>query len=172
MITAPEGVLDLAWRLWSRSTPSSKEAVSAAARDNHEERASKLRSFLRRFPYWRRGHVLLADTSLLLDDIATAYASAQVVLILSSPATRHQALLRLGQCHLRRGDTSGALRYFAELNTENFSLSAERDVFLEEHAAAYMALGDKEQARGLLAAIPDERRSPQAHAAWSYLTRT
>jgi hypothetical protein len=168
-MSAPTWVLELLWRLWSRSTRSQSSPSAAPSLERYAEEAQSVRSFLRRFPYWRRGHIILAEISLLLNDVTTAYASAHAVMALSTPATRYQGQLLLGQCHLRRNDPAGALHYFATLQEADIATTKERDIFLEEKAAAHMALGDKEAARTLLAHIPAERRSPQAEAAWGYV---
>jgi Flp pilus assembly protein TadD len=138
-------------------------AVSAETRN-----IAELRTLLRRYPYWREGHRLLAENNLAVGDIATAYASAHCFSALSGATPDSEATVHfiLGRCFLRRGDANSALTHF-ELAR---SLTPTNLAILEEEAAALMLLGNKEKAQSVLRQIPEDKLSPEARITLSYLT--
>ena len=68
------------------------------------EKESALRSLLRRFPFWARGHLDLAMNALESDQVSLAYSSALSYQMLSgsNEAGKAQALSLLGRCLLKR----------------------------------------------------------------------
>jgi hypothetical protein len=130
-------------------------------------RSELLRSLLRRFPYWIKGHLEYAEDALERDSIADAYASANAVLYLSESDHLHQAAAHfvLGRCFLRRGDWRSAVSYLSRAHTE---LTQKHEIS-EELAAAYVLGGDYQAASPLLEAIPANHISAAGKAARSFV---
>jgi thioredoxin-like negative regulator of GroEL len=130
-------------------------------------RSELLRSLLRRFPYWIKGHLEYAEDALERDCVADAYASANAVLHLSESDRPHQtaAHFALGRCFLRRGDWRSAVEHLSRAHAEmptNHAIS-------EELAAAYVLGGDYQAASRLLEAIPANHISAAGKAARSFV---
>lgn len=146
-------VLDRLWRLGWRSSATPKTS-------------ELLRSLLRRYPFWIKGHLLLAEECLNRDAIGCAYASACCVssLVETNTALMSAAEFLLGRCFLRRGDWQSALSYFqiARLKTPlNYRIH-------EEESAALILGGNYQEALSLLQAIPEHMLSPEAKAATAF----
>jgi hypothetical protein len=140
---------------------------------------AKLRSLLRRFPYWGEGHRLLADAALSERDIATAYAATQcfriagdlALNICASQSPKQSKRLEsqwrhlLGRCYLASGDAVQALSHLraARLSCPTSSSIAEDEV------AALMALGRNEEAAQVLRTIPEKQLSMSAKIAGDFL---
>ena len=160
-----ETLLDGAWRVscWAH-----KYTDAASPRPSRSE---QLRTILRKHPTWRLGHLELGEESLLSDDIASAYASAQVVLHLESDDSQSpnasRASFLLGRCYLRRGDAKRALQFFTTKCTDPSLLWKIK----EECAAAYMLCGDLETAFSTLSSVPHDALTPEGAAAKEYLTK-
>lgn len=161
--------LDILWglrpRLQSQSvrTPEAFRDQEGASSDD----VVSLRALLRRFPFWARGRVLLAEVSLRNNHVATAYAEAQALRILARRGSHHEAtaLLLLGRCFLQRGDATSAL---ALLN-EAHALRPNDHRIQEERSAAYALLGDRSQALAILLTIPVSHLSAESKAAMQWL---
>lgn len=142
------------------------ELYRASARNGTERSAARLRSILRRYPFWVSGHLDLARLSLVEGDVATAYASAQAARALCDDNSRRaaEALHILGQCFLARGEHAPALSLFqrAEMHLSG------TPQFSEDVAAALMLAGSYEEAARLLEAIPPTSLSAQGKAALEY----
>lgn len=157
---------------WSWRIAVSRAADATAA-------STKLRSLLRRFPYWDEGHRLLAETALTEKDVATAYASThcfrlagcRTVSFRGLPSPRHSHRFEsqwrhlLGRCFLASGDAEQALTHLrvARLSCPQSTAIA------EDQVAALMALGQKEEAAQVLRTIPEEHLSTSAKVAADYL---
>jgi hypothetical protein len=163
-------MLDCAWKVscWSHTF---SEATSS-----HASKADQLRTLLRKHPTWKLGHLELGEESLLVDDIGTAYASAQVVLYLESqgihsPQNKSQyssrASFLLGRCYLRRGDAKRALQFFTQECADPSLLWKIK----EERAAAYMVCGDSHNALSILLSVPEDKLTPEGAAAIKYLRK-
>lgn len=141
---------------------------------------AKLRSLLRRFPYWGEGHKLLAEAALAEKDIATAYAATHCFRLVGWRPTLNifaRKYLRqahplegqwrhlLGRCFLASGDAEQAL---AHLRAAQISCPQSTAV-TEDQVAALMALGRNEEASQVLRTIPEEHLSMSAKVAGDYL---
>lgn len=124
-----------------------------------------IRRCLRRYPYWTRGHLVLARFSLDLSDIATAYASLQAVGVLDS-GQQHKLVREhlLARCYLSSG-AAGKARDILQ------SLSHERRIpaISEDLAAAQMALGEMKEAQVILEGISADEISQEGKTALTYL---
>jgi tetratricopeptide (TPR) repeat protein len=147
-------ILSLLWRYSSLSS-------------GKNSRAESLRPLLRRFPFWIDGHQLLAEESLLHDNVACAYGSALCMLALEprAAATAVQANFILGRCYLRRGDWATAHEHLKEA----LRLSPSNTAILEEDAAALILGGELRQARALLDQIPQHSLSAAGKSARAFL---
>jgi tetratricopeptide (TPR) repeat protein len=163
--------VELFWRSGEATftAPSAHSQSALAQTDQLTLRSASIRSLLRRFPFWLRGHQRLGDMSLCVDDVATAYAAAQCLIAATDEQTslRGEAYLLLGRSFLRRGDWRSSIEYLERAAT---LLPNDLRVF-EERAAAYMAGGAHARALGLLETIPSERLSPAAKAALEFLRK-
>lgn len=164
--------LDAVWRL--RPTGATKvDRLPAEIGPNdtsHDGETLVLYSLISRFPFWKRGRLLLAEKSLAANDVATAYAEAQALKTLAKRGSRTyaMALLLLGQSFLRRGDGATALRYLNEAS----ELLPNHHKIIEERAAALCLEGDRATALRLLMDIPEERLSAEGKAALSWLSQS
>lgn len=160
-----ERVLNTTWRL---SCWASRQVEKDESQPSKSE---QLRALLRKHPNWRFGHLELGEESLAVDDIATAYASAQIVLHLESPSPHSHYAARasflLGRCYLRRGDAQRALKYFSD-ECSDPSLKWK---IKEESAAAHMVCGDSCSALSTLLSIPIDKLSPEGAAAKEFLIK-
>lgn len=163
--------------LWWRTRQAFAHGVSAAVEEGKEqerlqadasfamEEIKQLRRVLRRFPYWRRGHLRLGLLSLAARDVQTAYASAQAVLQLKPGRSGVLEARRLmARCFLGLGEGARAVQ---ELEALLDCEPAARQKFgvIEDLAAACLLNGDKARARELLSSLPPEHISPAAKAA-------
>lgn len=132
------------------------------------EQCSVLRSIIRKHPCWVRGHLLFAENSLELDDVASAYASLQGVQALQlSQAQRRKARHLLARCFLKRGQNDRALEVLVGLWSDSqIPVSIGEDL-----AAAYMALTREQDALKVLEGIDRATLSNAALAALAYLQR-
>lgn len=139
----------------------------SAARTRVGERSQTIRPLLRRFPFWSKGHEILAEESLLHDNVACAYASALCMNALE-PNNEHttvQVNFILGRCYLRRGDWMTAHHYLEEASR----LAPSNIPIQEEHAAALILGGELEKARSLLERIPETALSAEGKAARAFV---
>lgn len=158
--------LDLLWRF----KPVERLSVSphSPTHDRTQEELATLRSLVQRFPFWRKGRAILAERSILVDDIATTYAEAQALRLLSDPGSSlyATALTLLGTCYLKRGDGASALALLAQaadIRPNDFRIR-------EEEAAAQVLLGDKGRALEILKGIPTTNLSAEGKAALQWLS--
>jgi tetratricopeptide (TPR) repeat protein len=140
--------------------------AAAVRRIESHEVEGTLRSLLRRFPYWQRGHTLLAESALRHDNVGQAYAAALCCKALAGEDSTliAEALLTLARCHLRRGDWQTALHHLEKalpLNPSNYEIN-------EEAAAAHMLAGNYLEALKLLSSIPETRISAEGKAALQF----
>jgi len=125
-----------------------------------------IRRELRKNPTWIRGHLELAELSLQLNDVATAYASAHAVLQLASSGKNFgQAKYVLARAFLRRADAAQALPLFLEAN----AYLGENLLFKEDLAACYMANEDFAGAYSILSGLPDDKLSSASKAALQFV---
>lgn len=140
------------------------------AREPHRA-ALELRSLLVRFPYWRDGHLHLAQVSLQEKDLATAYASTQCFRALvsgrSSAKLESQGRHLLGRCFLAAGDPAQALDHLRMAKL----LSPLSGPIAEDEAAALMALGRNSEAAQTLADIPPDNLSFSGSIALGHLKK-
>ena len=159
--------LDLLWRF--RPKAGAKHGtISELNNEPTKDETAELRSLIQRFPFWQRGRAMLAELSLRADDVATAYAEAQALRILSSESSSLYAtsLSLLGQCYLKRGDGAAALTLLqqaSELSPHDLSIR-------EEEAAAHVLVGDKAKALEILNHIPPSHLSAEGKAALRWLS--
>ncbi|MBN8549691.1 MAG: hypothetical protein J0M12_10280 [Deltaproteobacteria bacterium] len=140
------------------------ERPASEARAISHEKNSYLRSRLRETPYWKRGHLLLGELSLQEDDVATAYACAKAVGILSAEGASSEADTLLGRCYLKRGAFVEATAFL-----EKGALARPNDSALQEDVAAcYIGRGEFKKAAQILSVIPQQRLSVPGHAALLY----
>lgn len=128
-------------------------------------RAFWVRRCLQRRPYWKRGHLTLARLSLQLDEVATAYASAQAALKLNlSGRSSYEAHLVLGRACLRRGEWSRAIHILERLGASSPPDAA----VTEDLAAAYLGAGSYARAAEILSHLPRAQLSAEGLAALSF----
>jgi tetratricopeptide (TPR) repeat protein len=139
---------------------------SSIARNTSNQSPSP-RPLLRRFPFWAKGHELLAEESLQHDKVACAYGSALCMIALrpDDPRTMAQANFILGRCYLRRGDWTTAHHHLQEA----LRLSPSNAAIREEDAAALILGGELRQAREILEQIPEGSLSVEGKAARAFL---
>jgi predicted Zn-dependent protease len=160
------------WRLRPRTTQETSPARGTILTEDppsNESPLSDLRGLIRRFPYWMKGRELLADSSLAVDDVATAYAESQALLTLAPHRSPYHtaALLHLGQCFLRRGDPSSALGFLDQAHTT----CPGNTRIQEERSAALVLLGERVRALQILKDIPTSDLSAEGRAALQWLSR-
>lgn len=158
--------LDLLWRF--KPVEHSSETPYSSSHDRSQDEIATLRSLIQRFPFWRKGRALLAERSILVDDIATAYAEAQALCLLSEQGSpvHATALTLLGKCYLKRGDGASALSLLAQashIRPNDFQIR-------EEQAAAQVLVGDNERALEILQGIPITSLSAEGKAALQWLS--
>ncbi len=125
--------------------------------DNQKQ--ERLKQLLRSFPYWSRGHLLLAQLSIKLHDIASAYASAQAVLVLERGGTSwHQAHGILGECYLAKSDSRRAISSIETALGGDLGEN-EKLAFKENLAAAYLLDENHGKVLELINAIPVDKLS-------------
>lgn len=129
----------------------------------------ELRALIRRFPYWMQGRALLTSKSLVVNDVATAYAEAQALLALAPKNSHYHAtaLFELGRCFLRRGDGASAL----DLLDQALELTPKAARVQEERSAAFVLVGEKVRALDILKAIDPTELSAEGKAALQWLSR-
>jgi Flp pilus assembly protein TadD len=142
--------------------------MSELKKEPTRDETLELRSLIQRFPSWQRGRAMLAERSLRADDIATAYAEAQALRVLSAGSAPLQALSLslLGQCYLKRGDGAAALPLLRQAS----ALRPYDSSIREEEAAAHVLIGDKAQALEILNNIPSSNLSAESKAALRWLS--
>lgn len=136
---------------------------SASEQDAH----AWLHANLQKTPYWVRGHKEYALTSLRMDKVAEAYASALAVLELSRhKPTNYLANFIIGLCCLRRGAFDRAISTFQLLIEEN-----PKDWNVHEQlAAAYYGKGDSiKETLNCLSRVPEEYLSNESKILKNYL---
>ena len=150
-------------RLQTKPSPISTEERTTATADLEE-----LRALIRRFPYWLQGRGLLATQSLNANDVATAYAEAQALLMLAPKNSHYHAtaLLELGRCFLRRGDGASALAFLDQAH----ELMRSNTTVQEERSAALVLIGEKVRARDILLSIAPAALSAEGKAALRWLS--
>lgn len=157
------------WRLRPKAQSRTQSLPNPKDEGETDEREI-LRSLIQRFPFWTHGRGILARYSLEANDIATAYAEAHALRVLSSDRSplRATSLALLGQCYLRRGDGVGALPLLnqaSELRPHDLRIR-------EDQAAALVLVGDKIKAIDILKGIPTANLSAEGKAALQWLTST
>lgn len=160
------------WRLRPRTTQETSPTRGVLRIEDptsNESPLSDLRGLIRRFPYWMKGRDLLADSSLAVDDVATAYAESQALLTLAPHGSPYHAaaLLHLGRCFLRRGDPSSALEF---LDQAHNTLPGNTRI-QEERSASLVLLGDRTRALQILKEIPASDLSAEGRAALQWLSK-
>ncbi len=152
--------LNILWKLLSSSKTRTASEVG--------EKITLLRSFLRRFPYWAEGHLLLARFSLQSEDISAAYASLQAHKILqNSGAGTDEANLLLAQCFMKRGDLEQAKALLRSLIAKNPQAWQAK----EDLASCLVLTEQYQEARGMLLEIPQNHLSAEAAAMCRYLEK-
>jgi tetratricopeptide (TPR) repeat protein len=159
--------LDLIWRFMPAAR-SDKGAMSEAGNKSAQDELILLRSLIQRFPFWQRGRAILAERSLAVNDVATAYAEAQALRSLSrgSSLLHATSLSLLGQCYLKRGDGNAALpllKQASDLRPQDFRIR-------EEQAAAHVLVGERSDALEILQRIPAAYLSAEGKAALQWLS--
>jgi len=163
--------VDILWRLRPYAVSTNRPSPSPLSTDEDPADTAEveaLRALIRRFPYWVKGRALLAAKSLAVNDVATAYAEAQALLILA-PKNSHYcatALFELGRCFLRRGDAASALAFLDQA----LELTPNSTLVQEERSAALVLLGDKGRALDVLKAIDPLELSAEGKAALQWLS--
>ena len=140
-----------------------------SSRTAHAHDAELIRCLLRKYPWWPKGHRILAEISLDCDDIATAYGSGICFHHLCGSNLKKLAVAYtiLGTCFLRRGDWQSALTYLELAQKMGGSCYGT----LEELTAAYM-LGHKyNSAMSTIQSIPESKRSSQIKAAALFISK-
>jgi tetratricopeptide (TPR) repeat protein len=148
-------MVEAAWRIRSWISAGSGEA----------QKIECLRRWLRRRPYWWRGHLRLAQASLALGDITSAHAGALAIAQLEQgqPAKVYSEWL-LGRCFLAIGDLNLAREKLESANQQPLA-PVLRYGLREDLAAAYFALGDYQHCAAMLEQVPESQRSLQAESA-------
>ena len=163
--------LNLLWMVSPHKIPSPDSKIAGSTSEgptSDPSHVAELKRLIQRFPFWRKGRMLLAELALTTDDVALAYAEAHALKLLApkgSTAEGH-ALSILGRCFLRRGDPSTAL----SLLTDSQRLLPANATVTEERAAALALLGHRSEALALLREIPPQRLSKEGHAALKWLS--
>lgn len=137
--------------------------AQAAERSAASQRYSEyLRTRLRKTPYWTRGHLLLGQEALRLNDVATSYACAKAAAVLAGPSAQSERLL--AGCYLKRGAFQEASQIL-----EKLASSVPNDYGLREDlAACFIGMEKFRQAREVLEAVPEESISAPGKAALLY----
>ena len=127
-----------------------------------------LRHSLRATPYWITGHQIYSEASLRAGDISGAYASAMTVLHCEPLGSlARDAKIVLASCYLRSGGATRTVEILSELSkVSDLPVHAKEDL-----AAAYMALNQMEQARGVLEKVPVGELSIAGRAAVEFLRK-
>lgn len=129
----------------------------------------QLRGYLRQCPWWRHGHILLAQASLQRNDVASAYASAQAALKLPcGKAAFRDAQIVVARCAIARGLHQRARDILTDLRAR---FGGDPNIN-EELAAALLGLGLEDQALAMLQEIEDDQRSAEAQSMLAYLSRS
>lgn len=128
-----------------------------------------LRGHIVAHPYWRRGHLKLAQLSMDNKQIETAYASALAVLELTNDkgADAWPAKVVLSECYLKRGmfqKAKDSLDALLRINSSDIKAK-------ESLAAAELGLENFNAAKKILESIPDAKRSAAGTEALSYIKR-
>lgn len=132
----------------------------------HRQTIPRLMALLRQTPWWRKGHLYLADEALRARDTALAYASGQAALVLSKrEGDRVAATLVVARALLASRSPDRALALLEPLRAAH----PERADVTEELAACFLGKGDFPTARSLLESLPKAGRSATAEAALAYL---
>lgn len=128
-----------------------------------DRKEASARALLRRFPFWARGHLALAEIALEIENIALAYSSALSYQLLQGgdPGRSREALAILGQCFLKRGDSQRALEHL--LHAQALGLRSPR--IAEDIAAAHLLRGAYSEAHEILSQIPASKISAAGKAA-------
>ena len=160
---AANGLLNIFWWIGERA-----KTGSANSNEGLLTNVKDLRRLLRRFPYWAIGHKRVAEISLTVNDIPSAYAAAQCLRALSGGGGHLEghALLLIGSALLRYGDWQRSL---AHLERAEELLPANARVW-EEKAAAHMAGSQYKEAYEILSTIPDSHLTPEGRAALEFLS--
>jgi len=148
-------------RLWPEPARTLDQLQQTASPDPKE---TLLRQILRSHPVWARGHLILGDILLERKNPRGAWACALAAVELLGTAHPQPAVLS-ARVYLHSGRTAEAMEAFEALS-ERYPSSPE---IMENLAAGYMQQGQNQRALELLSAIPQDRRTPSAHAALLYL---
>lgn len=148
------------------------KSVYSSAGDRLSEISHQRRCWLikrlRRFPYWKQGHLTLAWTAISLDDTALAYASAQAVLQLAKgKADGSAAYWIIGKCFLHKKDFQAALNSLQAAQESG----ARRPEFKEDLAAVYMGLEQYPAALQVLQSVPISDLSMPGQSALTFCLR-
>lgn len=118
---------------------------------------STLRERLRRYPYWLNGHILFAEYSLALRDVAAAYASLQAAYraaaVGGNKKLAARTLFLLARTYLRAGEGERALAALSEL--ERCAEPPPAHLLAEERAAALVLLERYAEALAVTEQIPE-----------------
>ena len=163
-LTAASQELRFRWLCFLHSEEQGGGGLGAA--NGPTWRIPRLMVFLRATPWWRMGHVRLAEDALLQRDLPLAFASGQAALVLSRTAgQRVGAALLVARALLAGGSPVRARAVLEPLRVQH----PERFDLIEELAACFLAEGDFAAARTMLEGIPQSSRSASSGAALTYL---
>lgn len=123
---------------------------------------------LRRFPYWRAGHLKIFDICLLTKDLSLAYGAAQAVSALSIESVqKDEARHLIARALLAGGQAERALQSLEQISQ---SYRSEPQV-QEDISACLMALGKDDEAQNILLRLGHQKLSPEGRAVLSYLEK-
>ena len=148
------------WHL-TAEVRSHKRSATAAP----ELRIAKLRELLRRSPSWSSGHQRLALESLSINQIDSAFISAQAVLQLEGRGRAVRvARTVLARCYLKRGAPAEARKLINALLADDSMAWDLR----EDLAAICIQEGEFASAVSELEQIPQDQLSAEGHAALQF----
>lgn len=141
-------LLDFWWRLSNKKFEAS-------------ERLVLLRGLLRRFPYWKQGHLAFGALNLDNKHYGESYASAYAVLSLSKVQQDPAAHWLLARVFLAKGELNSAIQNFEK----SWSLLKPDPLLAEDFAAALIAGGNSLEAYNVLSLVENGKLTPGGVAA-------
>jgi len=128
-----------------------------------------LRSILRRFPFWKEGHLEFATQSLIVRDVEAAYASVQGAIQLEGNPPKPSAPIRklLAICYVRSGDSIQSAALLEDLLVE---LPNDKEL-RSELVACCLAIGEYARVRSILEPIPSSSLSAEEQAALVFVRK-
>ncbi len=135
---------------------------------NRELKINIVLARTRKFPYWRRGHILILQDALSAKNIGAAYGAAQCISSLSrGDWQKAEASHLLSRVFLAAGDVARAYQLIKDFKSEY----AECAAFQEDLAACLMAMEKDQEAQKILVNLGREKLSPEGRAVLSYLDK-